>query len=83
MTTAVGGHPGTLAAAAAAAVQAEKRHGAAGGEGGAGFIPFLLSGETVAVEDALQGGFHHPAAGGPRPGKNPPLRLSSVSQTQY
>ena len=28
-----------------------------------GFIPFLLSGEAVAVEDPLQGGFHHPAAG--------------------
>lgn len=56
-------HPGTLAAAASAAVQAEERHGAGGVDGGAGFIPFLLSGEAVAVEDPLQGGFHHPAAG--------------------
>lgn len=44
-------------------MQAEERHGAAGVDGGAGFIPLLLSGEAVAVEDALQGGFHHPAAG--------------------
>lgn len=35
----------------------------AGVERGAAFIPFLLSGEAVAVEDPLQGGFHHPAAG--------------------
>lgn len=52
-----------LAAAASAAVQAKERHGAGGVDGGAGFIPFLLSGEAVAVEDPLQGGFHHPAAG--------------------
>ena len=44
-------------------MQAEERHGAGGVDGGAGFIPLLLSGEAVAVEDPLQGGFHHPAAG--------------------
>lgn len=52
-----------LAAAATATVQTKERHGAAGVDGGAGFIPLFLSGETVAVEDPLQGGFHHPAAG--------------------
>lgn len=52
-----------FAAAAAAAVLTKKRHGAAGVERGAAFIPFLLSGEAVAVENPLQGGFHHPAAG--------------------
>lgn len=41
----------------------KKRHGAAGVKRGAAFVPFLLSGEAVAVEDPLQGGFHHPAAG--------------------
>lgn len=57
------GDPRTFAAAAAAAVLTKKRHGAAGVERGAAFIPFLLSGEAVAVENPLQGGFHHPAAG--------------------
>lgn len=57
------GDPRTLAAAAAAAVLTKERHGAAGVERGAAFVPFLFSGEAVAVEDPLQGGFHHPAAG--------------------
>lgn len=62
VTAAVEGDPGALAAAAAAAVQAEERHRAAGVDGGARFVPLLLSGEAVAVEDPLQGGFLHLAA---------------------
>lgn len=63
-----------LAAAAAAAVLTKKRHGAAGVKRGAAFVPFLLSGEAVAVEDPLQGGFHHPAAG-VRNQQKPPLHF--------
>lgn len=63
-----------LAAAAAAAVLTKKRHGAAGVKRGAAFVPFFLSGEAVAVEDPLQGGFHHPAAG-VRNQQKPPLHF--------
>lgn len=68
------GNPRTLAAAAAAAVLTKKRHGAAGVKRGAAFVPFFLSGEAVAVEDPLQGGFHHPAAG-VRNQQKPPLHF--------
>lgn len=71
---AAGAGPSPLAAAAAAAVLTKKRHGAAGVKRGAAFVPFLLSGEAVAVEDPLQGGFHHPAAG-VRNQQKPPLHF--------
>lgn len=75
------GNPRTLAAAAAAAVLTKKRHGAAGVKRGAAFVPFFLSGEAVAVEDPLQGGFHHPAAG-VRNQQKPPLHFPRRVMTE-
>lgn len=59
----------------------KKRHGAAGVKRGAAFVPFLLSGEAVAVEDPLQGGFHHPAAG-VRNQQKPPLHTGPAQEAE-